>query len=1621
MSGNIFTYGDAAFGEEEGISSVNISVPAENALTITNYPADIYPKYIEVSAENTLTVTDYDVFVVAPIPVLSNNDFTIRDWRTSVTPGFPDTGYQNATIAALDNMVIYMPFHETSGTQVTDYLGTGAENYTTNILNDINDSSIVDGFFTKARDFGAQSTAVELIEQNGSLSNIPNWTLSFWFKWNAASIPVDTFTLVRFNVTNGLYIYINTSHHIQAYFTGSTEAEGVTTLTGQTWYNIVATFDGSTVRTYTNGELDGSSADTGVLEPYYRLEIGVDADTDFTICDLGLWKRVLDVGEVENIWNNGTGTPLFVNGTILTSAPETFNIADFNQTVQAADKFVYAEVDALTITDYDVKLESNFPAKGYPGLINAAVAGLISYLPFDETSGSNVDDIMGSGDESLDCTVSNDPGDFTIFPGIVGNSRNFELGTGTAQIIKTTTSTTQLSTWSISYWFRCHDITQDEFFVNISNTADIRLGVVATFPGTGLARAYLSGTNLYSTTSVTDGQWHHLVLTQKGSFLSLYLDGTLADTSATARNLQPFVKFYVRYYTTAQHNPAIDEFAIWDFALNSVDVGNVYNAGSGLHLIAPGLHITVPNVPNIAFSDQIVDIYPKTVPSTEDTLGITDYRTTLTEETTPKFPILGYVDVAAGIADNLLHYWTFDDASSPIIDLIDAGPVTMNLALIGTVNQVTGKLGDARRLLAGASNESYYSVSNANATTIDVNWAMSLWAAYGAGTTAGGNLVQDGGSFTIFNELSTLQVKYGAVTISSDTSWSSVTGAWHHIVVVGSSSGVEFFLDGVSQGSNATTYNLEIYDLLRSNPGTFFAAPGVDIDEFAIWDRHFYEHDIENLYNSGAGRLVIRPTEYNIVVPAENTFSITDIDAQVDSLVPKWVTVPVEDVLTITDYIATIYPAIILTDAEDVLTITDYDTVARDTVTGIVVPAADTLIITDYEALVIAAIPVIEDTLTITDYDAAITSVVRPVVEIAVEVYDVVSPSVTIEVDVTNTVVTPSVGIAVEVYETFNLSQQVEIQVIDLTDRSYLWGAQVLLNGTDISDRITGAIEITHDEDSSGTAVFAILPSPGVIDTLSYISKTVIIKYVEYNSSGSATIAATRFTGIVITPAFDPDTGLLSFTCGTNIQGRVNSTNRDVLKTMVPGSSWSKYIFDEEADNWQYFQDLLSTTTKFTWVDMSGVLRVADWQAAGAAHHEYGNADYVAETVDVRLATRNNLTNDFKVSVDYRYSRHMQRNVVYSFLNSIPVCEYVSGRGAFPLPSRDQIKQATESGNWTRLGGIRYEPVWPAGFIFCDGDPIGWLGDASNSYCLGAMFTMFIRWTRTLTESYIFTLKAPKSQEANGKISAEEEYGIDAMEDFEDSFWEQDVSVIYGFPDQSGDTTTFGLSFAMPANSVEQANGDWMYPAVELPGKTRENMEEAQTVALNKAKSELLKGHRQNEVSFTVPLDPSVTLEHTARINTSRIVATGKIRSISESMDVSTGEATTTITLAISRAGATGVETETPIVPEEADTDVLPLTEYDKYVHLPIRLGGRIRNTLPYDENWDGYTSNYQYDPDWDGQIPASGIPPVVEYYPDQFTINYPDIEEGDRAAVTVETETEVIVNIPNDEFTEIV
>ena len=220
----------------------------------------------------------------------------------------------------------------------------------------------------------------------------------------------------------------------------------------------------------------------------------------------------------------------------------------------------------------------------------------------------------------------------------------------------------------------------------------------------------------------------------------------------------------------------------------------------------------------------------------------------------------------ASLVEGVVAYWRFennaDDASASGYDATGVnGPAYEG-----------GKLGQAIRLDAPAHPDGQY-LTVATPAMVPAPWTVSVWVnkqgppqAYNAsGLLDGGyNPDLDYNQQTTWFGLRLEQyasgtppevgmTRYGANGHNASWDYSLPTGAWVHLVFIGTDAGATLYADGISQGVLAEPASDPVWIDWIGKTHSYNCPADAILDELAIWDRALTQEEVLELWNNGDG------------------------------------------------------------------------------------------------------------------------------------------------------------------------------------------------------------------------------------------------------------------------------------------------------------------------------------------------------------------------------------------------------------------------------------------------------------------------------------------------------------------------------------------------------------------------------------------------------------------------------------------------------------------------------------------------------------------------------------------------------------------------------------------------
>lgn len=543
--------------------------------------------------------------------------------------------------------------------------------------------------------------------------------------------------------------------------------------------------------------------------------------------------------------------------------------------------------------------------------------------------------------------------------------------------------------------------------------------------------------------------------------------------------------------------------------------------------------------------------------------------------------------------------------------------------------------------------------------------------------------------------------------------------------------------------------------------------------------------------------------------------------------------------------------------------------------------------------------------------------------------------------------------------------------------QSFPWRLRVLVGGLDVTAQLTGTIEIDREEGAAGIGGFSLYIAPGTpVVPPDWKGKAVTIDYI--STSQGVTVEERRYTGQIALASWVPTTRLLNCELSDQLQQRVEGMTVAAIDSLV-GGYWSADVFEpvEGRSHWDYALERLSTRTASLDCSPTGELRVTSWYAT-APQFVFGPGTTLYQSIELQQADLDRTTNRVEIEFSYRYPRLCQ--LLESFGWAHPNADGLVGIGGFcawrtwstELPDTDMIESAVTGAGLTLIGGVGGYQL-PLSMANPCGDGNAWTNTYQGLW-LSASVSGGRRWAQAVTESYTLTLTTAEGQiEGSQRVVRES-----ASCEIERALADEWADSIESDPD------------AQPGDLTDEAR-----------------RVSAISCLLRKGRTEIISAHRGTSVTWSVPtsLALAVDLVHTLSLDDQGAKAVGKCRRIQDRFDLGSGEAITTLSIAVMRGGGTS---DALTVPSAPDTSLPALT--NSAHQLPTQLGGRLNDPetgspiSPYEAERLGFAGNY------DAKDDLAAVD-----FPRRVSVEARDIPAEYRDERTASTSATYLVGIPND------
>jgi hypothetical protein len=485
----------------------------------------------------------------------------------------------------------------------------------------------------------------------------------------------------------------------------------------------------------------------------------------------------------------------------------------------------------------------------------------------------------------------------------------------------------------------------------------------------------------------------------------------------------------------------------------------------------------------------------------------------------------------------------------------------------------------------------------------------------------------------------------------------------------------------------------------------------------------------------------------------------------------------------------------------------------------------------------------------------------------------------------------------------------------------------LLINGARIPDSwIHGEIVVDAAENESRQLTFTLMPPKGLQPTLEYVGAAVVVANYDLVSG-----VQTMFTGVINTPDYDILEGKTTFYCSDLREEKINAgviTNMPFIGYYLPS------VFGQAGSLAEELEQRLSTTTGCVDFDRFGVPFYTDSLPLGTPHFSYTSSQLYREgglQPKIKLLERTQVVNNVTINLTYQYPRLYHRKFHFTWNgkggDSGDICDFL--QNGYSMASKAMISQAAVGAGWPLASNISFGRIMEGGWYRCEGSLVGFVNNptsggtaipkrdadgnliqnndntvyttnnnqqtnrASDAYASSAGWDAATQFSQNIEERYTILITAPQSVAQFGSIGTSETIAISS--DLDTSTWDD------------------FKAFAPPPPGF-LVNGADRY--ADDTSKLLD-LYQAFYIGYFRARSKIIRSHRNYEITFTVPLAPYVELYHTVSVSgvawkAGSVSALGKVKRIRHRMSLHDDKPTTTITIAFSKS--IGNSFDTPVV-----------------------------------------------------------------------------------------------------------
>ncbi|MBP9803900.1 MAG: hypothetical protein KBE22_03195 [Candidatus Accumulibacter sp.] len=456
------------------------------------------------------------------------------------------------------------------------------------------------------------------------------------------------------------------------------------------------------------------------------------------------------------------------------------------------------------------------------------------------------------------------------------------------------------------------------------------------------------------------------------------------------------------------------------------------------------------------------------------------------------------------------------------------------------------------------------------------------------------------------------------------------------------------------------------------------------------------------------------------------------------------------------------------------------------------------------------------------------------------------------------------------------------------------WSPAVSIGGVDVSARITGRMSVQASEDASRLATLEMVAQSSA-QLAGLENSPVTIDLALTNSLG--TVVQRVFTGIVETWEFNPAVRTVSLSCrdGWHERPAACTSAADVEALLGGMAAKAPLLIDwnsSEPDPAGYFSGLLETVPGATCVDASGLWRVIPWNI-GSPQASFTAGDIIDESLAVNIVRRADLPGKVSAVLNHRHPRlHQAELDLYWFRVAF---------SDFILYGFPWLMQHTAQGTFEKLGewhikgnaGIK-PPAAGTYMVNIGGNAVPYIIQEGVAETLVEEInvTLYRRWYQEVETTYTYDITI------SGGSGRDQELSASIKSEFDSQEWEtlptseQSIALFSANGPAPVVTPTGYEGLPLPHPAKNTAIDYWGTVAQSDLGASGEHL-------LAKAVRTVAKALRSTTVKFSRPLDLRFDLGAVLSVSAYDVVATGQVIDLSLDLELSSGNATATYTLAV--------------------------------------------------------------------------------------------------------------------------